>query len=251
VTWRAVRAMQAESHRIRRDSALGRLIGALARTPASGLEEGAGHVAVSNPGRVYTYPPPMRREAPDQAGPGGSSSAIALISARTRASDLASVLGSVLGGLLDIEVAVYHLGRSRDIALDLAADLADAGADAAAIACTLIGELNAAVNITRSLGATRDPDLARELDRLVTRTGLLAAALVREIRQITVDACGVSLTDVAITDPEVLAGVLWNAATRWPASLADWIWGHSEQIGAGCYQVFGGSSRQDADPSLS
>jgi hypothetical protein len=264
--------MAAESHGIRGDSALGRLIGALARTPVSPHEDGA----VSYPARVYTYPPD-RRDPQEEGPPTAASSAIALISVRIRAGDLASVLGSVLGGLLDVEVAVYHLGRSRDLALDLAQELADADAGpaglardmgspgglegaigqagaktrAVTIARTLVGELNAALNITRSLGALRDPELARELDRLVTRSGLLADALLRDIRQITVDACGVSLADVIVTDPEVLAGVLWNAATRWPPNLADWVLGHSDEVGGGRYQVSGASSRQDADPAWS
>lgn len=237
--------MPAESRGIRGDSALGRLIGALARTSVLGHEDGAGHVAVSYPDQAYTYTYPVGRgEAADEAPPSASRSAIALLSARTRASDLASVLASVLGGLLDIEVAVYHLGRSRDLALDLAQDLAyadagqaDARTRAVTIAHTLVGELNAALNITRNLGVTRDPGLARELDRLVTRTGLLADALMRDIGHITVDACGANLTDVTIADREVLAGVLWNAATRWPPSLAEWVLGHSEEVGAGRYRV--------------
>lgn len=176
--------------------------------------------------------------------------ALALTRDLQRCLDGAFALGSVIA-----------LDRSLDRALDRVALTLDAQrrvnhvhATALAKASALADSIaRALVDATTFLGAV-DFLLVRAVsdDFIVAleRADGIARSLVSELARIPADVSGSDLTSIDISDPELLAGVIWTDETRWPSGLASWVHEHSEEIGQGRYRIIGGTDREDADTLL-
>ncbi|WP_331766975.1 hypothetical protein [Embleya sp. NBC_00896] len=65
----------------------------------------------------------------------------------------------------------------------------------------------------------------------------IATRLEAEVRAEAVDASGVDLSRLDLTDPGILVGVVWTDTTVWPHGMAQVVRARSNRIAAGVYQV--------------
>ncbi|MFI0453747.1 hypothetical protein, partial [Actinomadura sp. 6N118] len=140
--------------------------------------------------------------------------------------------------------------RVRDLALDL-----DHARDRV---------LGLALDLDRVLDRVPDRDLNRDLDRasahldrtlarvldldLALALAIWAAQLLSEaVDAIPVDASGADLSALRVSDlavlADVLAGVVWDERTVWPAGWRERVYLRSEPLGGGRYRVRGGTER--------
>jgi hypothetical protein len=82
------------------------------------------------------------------------------------------------------------------------------------------------------------PNLARDLALTIDIARKIASDFAREVHTLQIDASGVDLTEVDITNAAVLDGVIWDEETRWPPGVRDSVEPPvSEEIWPGVYRV--------------
>jgi hypothetical protein len=151
--------------------------------------------------------------------------------ARDRALDLAATLDRGLAQVQPIKLA----RKARRLAIDLknASDLANEIADPPH---------------TRGYEWQEDTGnlAAGTLSRNAEKARDTARDIAIELLLLPTDASGVDLSGIDIDDPDLLDGVIWTEETRWPSALAQWVRGHSQEIGQGLYRVAEGTEREEA-----
>ncbi|MGC0421078.1 hypothetical protein [Embleya sp. AB8] len=65
----------------------------------------------------------------------------------------------------------------------------------------------------------------------------LARCLEEEVRTEGIDASGADLSRLDLTDPTLLAGVIWSGTTLWPPRIALLLRSRSNRVAVGVYQV--------------
>ncbi|WP_067829139.1 hypothetical protein [Actinomadura kijaniata] len=197
----------------------------------------------------------------------------ALTDARTLIGDFISTASTLrplaLAADLDISCAAdmeINFARARNLSRDLsrvlsgARDLAHGQARASifdrALTDSLIRAVDRAHSAARELNYALDyaPDRI-EYSRVVTLAAVINANLApvlshaqdakRSLLEEKVDVSGMDLRTVQVTrtNLEMLAGMMWDEATRWPSGLRNQIKARSEQVQPGRYRVHSGTER--------